>query len=246
MVWNIQEFIQVIKDDLGLRDLPPAITDADIIKRIERSSLKDFSIIYPRQESFRIGINDMVDPCDRLYVKTTGIRYYIPKHFLMQYNPITCISVDVCNAYQGGLVWPYNLGYSPDDIMTGVAGIKALAGVAGNLCNAITHRYDNTKNWIIVYNGWTESTYEVMMGVMHDINLATIPNTAMLTFRDLATNDVGSYLYNTLMRRDNIDTGVGTIDLKIDRLADCAQRYKDLIKELSDEANLDMDEMEWI
>ena len=246
MVWNIQELIQVIKDDLGLRDLPPAITDADIIKRIERSSLKDFSIIYPRQETFRIGINDMVDPCDRLYVKTTGIRYYIPKHFLMQYNPITCISVDVCNAYQGGLVWPYNLGYSPDDIMTGVAGIKALAGVAGNLCNAITHRYDNTKNWIIVYNGWTESTYEVMMGVMHDINLATIPNTAMLTFRDLATNDVGSYLYNTLMRRDNIDTGVGTIDLKIDRLADCAQRYKDLIKELSDEANLDMDEMEWI
>ena len=246
MVWNIQELIQVIKDDLGLRDLPPAITDADIIKRIERSSLKDFSIIYPRQECFRIGINDMVDPCDRLYVKTTGIRYYIPKHFLMQYNPITCISVDVCNAYQGGLVWPYNLGYSPDDIMTGVAGIKALDGVAGNLCNAITHRYDNTKNWIIVYNGWTESTYEVMMGVMHDINLATIPNTAMLTFRDLATNDVGSYLYNTLMRRDNIDTGVGTIDLKIDRLADCAQRYKDLIKELSDEANLDMDEMEWI
>ena len=48
------------------------------------------------------------------------------------------------------------------------------------------------------------------------------------------------------MRRDNIDTGVGTIDLKIDRLSDCAQRYKDLIKELTDEANLDMDEMEWI
>lgn len=246
MIWTIQEFIQNIKDDLGLRDLPPAITDQDIIKRIQRSSLKDFSIIYPRQETFKLGPHDMVDPHDRVHVKTTGIRYFIPKYFLMQYNPITCISVDVCNPYQGGLVWPYNLGFQPDDIMTGVAGIKALAGMAGNLCNSITHRYDNTKQQIIIYNGWTESIYEIMMGVAHDINLSTIPDTAMITFRDLATNDVGAYIYNTLMRRDNIDTGIGTIDLKLDRLADCASKYKDLVKELTDEANLDIDEVEWL
>ena len=81
------------------------------------------------------------------------------------------------------------------------------------------------------------------MGVQHDPNLQTIPDTASITFRQLATYDTGAYIYSKIFRKDGVETGVGSITLNLDKLRDCQQKHDDLLKDLMDEASLDIDTM---
>ena len=64
---------------------------------------------------------------------------------------------------------------------------------------------------------------------MYVESLSTIRDTAMMTFRELATYDLGAYMYNIIKRKDKMDVGTGSIDLKIDDLEDYANRKKDFI-----------------
>ena len=245
-IWTIQQLIQLIKDDLELHDLPNTITDEMIIQRIEQSSLKEFSIVYPRHEKFRLGFNDLLVPEHRFHNRSRGLEYVIPKHFLLQYTPINIIDIEPYTHKDFyGDVLPYAIGYEPAGLITDIAGIKGMAAMSANLANAPTYNYDSARQIITIYNGYTEGYYEVTMGVAHDINLRTIPVTAMVTFRELATNDVGAYIYSKIFRKDGIDTGVGNISLNIDNLRECKSRYKEIMKELADEAVLDNDTIDY-
>lgn len=244
MLWNMQELLQLIKDDLDLTDLPNILSDAALQKHIELSSLREMSVIYPRQEKFKMGYRDMVNPDDIYAPKHIGVEYNIPKWFLMQYRPVTLITVEPISYNESyGSLLPYSIGYEPDDLITAVSGIKAMAGMAGNIVNAPTPEYDNARQIIKLYNGWSRNTWEVTMGVQHDPNLQTIPDTASITFRQLATYDTGAYIYSKIFRKDGVETGVGSITLNIDKLRDCQQKHDDLLKELIDEASLDSDTM---
>ena len=75
--------------------------------------------------------------------------------------------------------------------------------------------------------------------------MSTVPPTAMSTLRELATYDLGQYIYNTLKRKNNIDTGVGNITLNIDEFSDYGNKKKDLLDRLTEDANLDFDEIEY-
>lgn len=244
MLWNMQELLQLIKDDLDLTDLPNVLSDAALQKHIELSSLREMSVIYPRQEKFKMGYRDMVNPDDIYAPKHRGVEYNIPKWFLMQYRPVTLIAVEPISYNESyGSLLPYSIGYEPDDLITAVSGIKAMAGMAGNIVNAPTPEYDNARQIIKLYNGWSRNTWEVTMGVQHDPNLQTIPDTASITFRQLATYDTGAYIYSKIFRKDGVETGVGSITLNLDKLRDCQQKHDDLLKELIDEASLDSDTM---
>ena len=41
MLWTAQELIQLVKDDMGLRDLPPTVTDKDLLNRFKTLCLKE-------------------------------------------------------------------------------------------------------------------------------------------------------------------------------------------------------------
>lgn len=244
MLWNMQELLQLIKDDLDLTDLPNVLSDAALQKHIELSSLREMSVIYPRQEKFKMGYRDMVNPDDIYAPKHRGVEYNIPKWFLMQYRPVTLIAVEPISYNESyGSLLPYSIGYEPDDLITAVSGIKAMAGMAGNIVNAPTPEYDNARQIIKLYNGWSRNTWEVTMGVQHDPNLQTIPDTASITFRQLATYDTGAYIYSKIFRKDGVETGVGSITLNLDKLRECQQKHDDLLKDLIDEASLDSDTM---
>ncbi len=244
MLWNMQELLQLIKDDLDLTDLPNVLTDEMLQRHIELSSLKEMSVIYPRHEKFKMGYRDMVDPDDIYAPKHRGVEYNIPKWFLMQFKPVTLIAVEPISYNESyGSLLPYSIGYEPDDMINAVAGIKAMAGMAGNIVNAPTPEYDNARQIIKLYNGWSRNTWEVTMGVQHDPNLQTIPDTASITFRQLATYDTGAYIYSKIFRKDGVETGVGSITLNLDKLRDCQQKHDDLLKDLMDEASLDIDTM---
>ena len=81
MFYNIQDIIQLAKENLGIRELPPPVTDDDLLQRVKRSALKDFSIIYPRIEEFNIGINDQVDPGQLYANKMQGVKYNVTVKF---------------------------------------------------------------------------------------------------------------------------------------------------------------------
>ena len=141
-------------------------------------------------------------------------------------------------------MWPYGVGFSPDDLISSVSSIKAAAATGMNMVNSLTFEYDSLKNQITLFHGWSTGSYRVRVSVLHDPSLSTVPPTAMSTLRELATYDLGQYIYNTLKRKNNIDTGVGNITLNIDEFSDYGSRKKDLIEKLSEDANLDFEEIE--
>lgn len=243
---TLQDFIQTIKDDLDLFDLPATVSDEDILNRLRRGALHDFSIVYPRREKFRLTYNDICEPEKVIGPRSRGIDYAIPKWFLIQYSPVNLIRVEAFRQsdYYGD-VFAYTYGYDPTDLITDIAGVKAVAGMTGNMAHAPTYNWDSAKNIITLYNAYYDGCYEVEMGVMHDMNLQSIPPTAMITFKQLATYDIGHYIYGKLFRKENVETGAGSITLNIQKLQDCEQKYNDLIKELTDEAALDNETLEY-
>ena len=83
------------------------------------------------------------------------------------------------------------------------------------------------------------------MTVAHDESLATVPSTAMMSLRELIMYDIGQYVYNTMKRKNKIDSPAGTIELNIDDLADCGNKKKELIERLMEDAELDFAEIDY-
>ena len=246
MLWTAQELIQLVKDDMGLRDLPPTVTDQELLDRFTNSCLKEFSLIYPRLETFNMGRDDLLDPPNAYYSHSGGIRYRIPKYITAQNMEIlSVLKIEPLriNGFSDCL-WP-GIGFSPYDVMTSVTSIQAAAAVGQNVVNSLTWAYDSLKNIIVLYHGWSTISYRVRISVAHDPSLSTVPPTAMSTLRELATYDLGQYIYNTMKRKNNVDTGVGTITLNIDDFADYGSKKRDLLEKLSEDANLDVDELEY-
>ena len=243
MLYTLDTFIQTIKEDINLPYLPPVVSDDVLINRMSRSSLIAFSIIYPKLAKFNMSYPDIANPNEANYDRhSRGITYKIPKFFTMQYTPVTV--VDIKPFTVGGIgdfAVPLAMYSDPYDVISMVDEVKMRASVGSNIMGALTWDYDNTAQTITLYKALSNSSYEVIMGVKHELNLTTIPDTALLTFKELATLDLGAFIYNQLKRIDGGDTGAGQIELKIDHLANCAEEYKNLIKELSEDANLDFE-----
>lgn len=246
MLWTAQELIQIIKEDIGIRDIPSFVSDTDLLKRMTTVTLREFSMIYPRRETFNIGREDLVDPHDAYTSRVNGVRYLVPKYISLQYHILSILHVMPLrvNGYTD-LFWPQSASFAADDVMLAVSGLKASAACGQNMVNALTFDWDSTRKWITIYSGWATASYTVTAAIMHDESLSTIPETAMLTFKELATYDLGAYMYGIIKRKDKIDVGTGTIDLGIEDLSDYKQKKLDLIKELSEDSNLDTDFIEW-
>ena len=234
------------KEDLALRELPPAVTDADLLNRVKHSALKDISIIYPRIEEFNIGVADQVNPDEIFSNKLTGVQYWIPKWVLNQFEVLAVISVDnITPTGYSDVMNPVALDFAPDDVMASVSSIQAAASVGRNIANAVSYNYDTMRHILTIYNGWSSGSYRVRITVAHDENLSSIPSTAMMFVRDIITYDIGQFIYNTMKRKNKIDSPAGTIELNIDDLADCGNKKKDLIEKLLEDAELDFAEIDY-
>lgn len=246
MLWTTQELIQLVKDDLGLRDLPPTVTDTELLERFKNSCLKEFSLVYPRMETFNMGREDLVDKvsANRSYIP--GVRYRIPKYITLQMEVLSIVDIEPLRASgYADVMWPFGATLAPDDIMTSVMAVQAAATVGQNVVHSLTWDYDSMRNWITLYHGWSTASYKVTCTVVHDPSLSTIPPTAMSTLRELTMYDLGQYIYNSIKRKNNIDTGVGTITLNVDDFADYGNRKRELLERLSEDANLDFDTIEY-
>lgn len=246
MLWTAQQLIQLVKDDLGLRDLPPTVTDAELLDRFKNSCLKEFSMIYPKMETFNMGREDLVDKAEIERFYLSGVRYRIPRFITEQFTVLAIMDIEPlkANGYSD-VMWPFGAALAPDDIMTSVSAIQTAATVASNVVHALTWDFDAMRNIITLYHAWSTITYKVSFTTVHDESLSSVPPTAMSSLRELATYDLGQFIYNTIKRKNNVDTGVGTITLNIDDFQDYGSRKRDLLEKLSEDANLDVDSIDY-
>lgn len=237
-VYNLSEFIEIIKEEAEIGDLPLPVTDQQIIKHLDQLTMVDFSILYPMIEEVVLS-DDHIDKGNQHAANQYQV-YKIPKWV---YEGTKVLNVfDFRPYYRMGmndLYIPNNAGWaSPDSILGAIADVRLAAGVASTMSKALTIKFKSPDK-IICYNGWMNGQYLAEVGLKHPINLSTIDPGTFPTLRELAVMDLKAYLYGKLKRKDGISTGVGELDLKISEWSDSARERKDWFKEMKEECNMD-------
>jgi hypothetical protein len=234
----MSELITQIKDDIGITDLPKPFDDIQLANRIKTSALRDFSTRYPNIVEFTIGSPDMLSEGS---YDASGTKYAIPKAIYegSKVLMVTQVLPKRPNGYSDMYV-PQGAFYSPDQTIMSIASIRVAAANAQSVAKALTWKFV-APDVLTIYNGWSAGTYDVTAGLMHDESLSTIPDTAFTNFRDLAELDIKEFLYNRLKRKNNLDIGIGNIDLKIDDWQDAGREKKDLLKDWDEDGNLNLD-----
>lgn len=243
-LYNLSEFITTIKEDIGIKDLPLPVTDQQIVDRFKRSTLVDFSILYPRKEICMVSEDDMTERA-----KESMCSYYeyrIPKYIYEGSTILSISNFDVARPNGYSDLYIPTAGWStPDAIIAAMADVRMAAGLSSALAKAPTWEFVKP-NKIVVYNGWAGGMYQVELLMSHDVSLSTIPDGAFIELKELATLDLEEYLYNILKRRDGLEVGIGSINLKIDDWSSAASDKKELLKSWRENgANLDFDHIRY-
>ena len=235
MLYSINEFLQLLKEDLELTDLPLPVDDEELIKRIQNHALKDFSVLYPRIEEVVLTSNNCVS---RANMTVNGsATYEIPREYYEGAEVLAVLSINQSprNGQGAGIYYPSFVFGSADSMIGAIADIKLAAAMGSQFAHSPTFRFfkgDPPK--LILYNAWYGGNYNVELALSHNINLTTIPDTALIDFKELCQYDLESFLYSKLKRKDRLDLGIGNIEMKIDDWADSKNKYRELIKEWRD------------
>lgn len=242
-LYNLSDFLSMIKENVLGDDLPSPVPDKDLIRRFERSALRSFSQVYPRIKHFIIGEEFLVD--QGIVNTKPYYEYKIPPYVYEGAVIISLVHIDVArpNGYSD-LYVPDANWTSPDAIVSAVADVRFAASISSSLSKKFTKEFI-APNKVRIYNGWSSGQYDLELLLSHDISLQTIPDDAFIDLEELATLDMEQYLYNRLKRKDGIDTGVGNFQFKIDEWANAGQEKKELLKTWKDEgANLSFQHVE--
>ena len=160
-------------------------------------------------------------------------KHYYQEHTILG---VPMVEIQRPNGYND-LYVPQGMIGDPASIMMGLASIQAVSAMARQMTHSLTWDFKQP-NILILYNGWSGGDYEIELAMDHDPSLSTIPPSAMSTFIELCQYDLEEYFYQKLKRVQNLDLGIGSIELKIDDWADAANKKRDLLTELDETCNL--------
>lgn len=227
MLYTLPELMQVTRDDLGLYDIPDILTDEDFIRRMKTSTLPIFTSLSPRQIKY-------IMTSDQLVGKYHDCQTYrIPKNVLKDCSVMDVGYITIKPTNSGGDFYiSQPLIASPEDIATTIAGLRLQADLTALITHAFTWEFMKP-DIIKIYNGYFGAPYEVTLKVTHDINLSTIPETQMESFKRLLLYDMQEYLYNKYRRKNRINTGVGEIELDLDDWRDGKSKKEELLEKWS-------------
>lgn len=239
MLYTISSFLTQIKEDIGIKDLPMPVDDADLVRRIQTSALTQFSIYYPEIVQVFLTAKNAID--EQYRSLTGGVLYEIPQKYYQDRTIMGVYYLDTAAVGSVDSTYLPNIALGgADSILSSIADIQMASGLGSMIAHAPTYKFvPPNKVWI--YNGWTYGSYIIDIGLSHDISLTTIPPTAMDSFRQLATLDIEEYLYNILKRKENLDLGIGNITLKIENWENAADQKKELLERWSEDSSLNLD-----
>lgn len=235
-LYNLSEFIKLLKEDAELGDLPLPVTDKQIIEHFDKKTLVDFSLICPYIQEVILGENNVIKK--DLQRANQYRTYKIPKYV---YDGTKIVNIFDFRPYAAnGLsdLFIPSMGWSsPDNIIGAMADVRMASGLASALTKAPTIKFIHPDK-ILVYNGWVNGTYMAEVGLKHSLSLATIEPGTEYVLRELALMDFKAFLYGRLKRKDNLETGVGSVDLKISEWSNIAEERAQKYKEYMDESSL--------
>ena len=238
-LYNLSEMLTTIKENTELEDLPLPVSDKEIMDHLRRTSLTDFSLLYPRIETILLGQENLnkksTDSKNRYY------EYVIPRYVYEGSDVLSVSHIDVArpNGYSDFFIPNANWS-TPDAVISAMADVRMAAGVASSLAKSPTYEFE-APDTIKVFNGWAGGIYQFEILLRHDDSLATVEPGCFTNLRELMTLDFKSYLYGLLKRKDGAEVGLGNIQLRIDDWQNCGQEYREMIKEWSDDANFNVD-----
>ena len=238
-LYNLSEFMTIIKEDMGIKDVPLPVDDKELVKRFDRSALREFSVRYPVISEVWVTSSDAIDYYTRSI--NGSATYIIPEKYYRGSEILMVLGLNPggygseANMYMPNVV----LG-SADMLLESIADIKMAAALGSMMCHAPTFRFD-PPNKVVIFNEWTSGSYRVECGLKHDLSLATIHPGAFTHLRQLAVLDLEEYLWGKMKRITDLDVGVGSIQLKIDNWESAAQEKKDLLREWDETVNLSVD-----
>lgn len=239
-LYNPSEFLQVIKEDMGVKDIVLPVSDAKLYQRFLKSSLPEFSVRAPYVKTIHIDSNNFIHEGAHT-PNGTEYLYQIPKEEYLGYTLLGVCRVDTShpNGYMDAYV-PNGMQLDPYDAIAFMSEISLMATSARSMGRAPTRKFVKPDK-LFIWNAWAGGSYEVDILLCHDPALTTVSDTAFTNLRELATYDLESYMYNLLKRKDHLDVGVGSFDLKIDEWQDAGNRFRELLKEWDISANIDYD-----
>jgi len=241
MLYNLSEFMTLIKEDIGIKDISLPVTDIDLTNRFRQSALKEFSVRCPRIETCVVGPGEAITNAASPYTGT--IQYRIPKAYYMDSAVLAVLSLDMGDRSSGmaSYYMPLVASGPIDNMITSISDIRSASLMGSFMTHAPTFNF-RAPDIVTIYNGYTGGYFTLELALLHDTNLTTVPPTAMTNLRQLATLDIEAYLYNKLKRKDNLEVGIGTINLNINSWEGAAQEMKELLNSWDNEgANLDVD-----
>jgi hypothetical protein len=236
-LYNLSEFITTVKENVGIKDLPLPVTDQEIVDHFDRVTLTDFSVVYPRVETVYLGQDNLTEKAKASM--NTFYEYKIPKFVYEGTTILSVTKIDVArpNGYSDFFIPNANWS-TPDAVISAMADVRMAAGVASALAKAPTLEFV-PPNIIKVFNGWAGAIYEFEILLKHDLSLATVPPGAIYNLRRLAELDLEWFLYNKLKRKENLEVGVGSIQLRIDDWSSSRNDREELLRSWREESNLD-------
>lgn len=242
-LYNLSEFMTKVKEDIEIKDVPLPVDDVQLTNRFLTSALKLFSIFYPVIGDAYVTEADIIDGRRRSI--DGSIIYQIPERF---YHGTSII--DIYGIRPGGygseanMYMPNVVLGSADMLLESIADIKMAADLGSMMCHAPTYEFIQP-NKIQIYNGWAAGSYALECGFCHDPSLSTVPYTAFNSLFELAELDMKEYLWGKMKRSTDIDTGVGTIQLKIEDWENAKQEKKDLLNTWKETASLQQDRINY-
>lgn len=243
MLYNYSEFLTQLKEDIGIKDITLPVDDSELTKRFVTSALREFSVRYPKIEEVLITPEDAIDIHSRSV--NGSVTYLIPEKYYYGCNVLAVLGLNpggvgsASNMYMPNVV----LG-SADMMLESIADIKMAAALGSMMCHAPTFRFDPPDK-LVIYDGWTATSFRVELALSHDPSLSTIPPGAMTNLRQLAILDMEEYLYNKLKRITELDVGVGTIQLRIDNWESAASEKRELLRDWDDSCSLSVDRINY-
>lgn len=243
MLYNLSEFMTMIKEDIGIKDVPLPVDDGKLIERFDKSALREFSVRYPYITEIPITSQEAINYATRNF--NGAVDYIIPEKYYQGTQILDILGLNPggfgseANMYMPNVV----LG-SADMLIESIADIKLAASIGSMMSHSPTH-YFQPPNKLRIYNGWNSASYRVEIALKHDLSLSTIPQGALTNLRELAALDLKWYLFKKLNRMTELDTGVGQISLKIDSWESAESEFRDLLRQWDESGSLDTDRINY-
>lgn len=243
--YNISEFLTLIKEDIGIKDLPLPVDDKELMRRLEMSALKEFSVRSPRIITVTVNDNEKIEN-DSTADRGMRVRYRIPKWVYGDSQIIQITDFRIARPLGYSDMYIPQGGFAPpDQLIAAMGDIRMAATMGSAMGKAPTFKFE-APDVLVAFNAWAGGSYDVDVAIAHDISLATIPPTAFTHLKQLCILDIEEFLYNKLKRIDNLDLTIGNIQLKIENWEDAGSRKADLLRNWDEDgANLDLDNMYW-